>query len=108
MTKRARRSHTPAFKAKAALAAIKAEKPPAALAQRFDVPPNRTMQRRGQLVEGAAGTFGLGKTEAIRPRRQSQPELSLRLDERRRAQRLRIGRPMDSAVPQRANPVNPS
>ena len=41
MTKRARRNHAPAFKAKVALAAIKGEKTPAELAQRFDVPPNQ-------------------------------------------------------------------
>jgi transposase-like protein len=37
MTKRARRNHTSAFKAKVALAAIKGEKTLAELAQQFDV-----------------------------------------------------------------------
>jgi transposase len=36
MTRRARRNHTPAFKAKVALAAIKGEKTLAELAQFFD------------------------------------------------------------------------
>src|ERR1700722_6607358 len=40
MTKRARRNHTSAFKAKVALAAIKGEKTLAELAQQFDVHPN--------------------------------------------------------------------
>ena len=39
MTKRTRRNHTPAFKAKVALAAIKGEKTLAELAQQFDVHP---------------------------------------------------------------------
>ena len=37
MTRRTRRNHTPAFKAKVALAAIKGEKTLAELAQLFDV-----------------------------------------------------------------------
>jgi transposase-like protein len=41
MTRRARRNHTPAFKAKVALAAIKGERTLAELAQLFDVHPNQ-------------------------------------------------------------------
>jgi transposase-like protein len=67
MTKRARRNHTPAFKAKVALAAIKGEKTLAELAQQFDVHPNQITQWRGQLLEGAAGVFGREKTEAAAP-----------------------------------------
>jgi transposase len=44
MTKRSRRNHTPAFKAKVALAAIKGEKTLAELAQQFDVHPNQITQ----------------------------------------------------------------
>ena len=40
MTKRTRRNHSPAFKAKVALAAVKGEKTLAELAQQFDVHPN--------------------------------------------------------------------
>jgi transposase len=39
MAKRARRTHSPAFKAKVALAAIKGEKTLAELAQQYDVHP---------------------------------------------------------------------
>ena len=55
MTKRARRNHTPTFKAKMALAAIKGEKTLSELAQQFDVHLNQITQWRGQLLEGAAG-----------------------------------------------------
>ena len=40
MTRRARRNHTPGFKAKVAVAAIKGDKTLAELAQIFDVQPN--------------------------------------------------------------------
>ena len=58
MTKRARRNHTSAFKAKVALAAIKGEKTLAELAQQFDVHPNQIASWKTQLLEGAAGVFG--------------------------------------------------
>ena len=65
MTKRTRRNHTPAFKAKVALAAIKGERTLAELAQQFDVHPNQITQWKGQLLEGAAGIFGHGRVEAV-------------------------------------------
>jgi transposase-like protein len=59
MTKRPRRNHSPAFKAKVALAAIKGEKTLAELAEQFDVHPNQITTWRSQLLEGAAGVFGV-------------------------------------------------
>jgi transposase-like protein len=70
MTKRTRRNHSPAFKAKAALAAVKGEKTLAELAQQFDVHPNQITTWRGQLLEGAAG-FSDRKAIASRPSRRS-------------------------------------
>jgi transposase-like protein len=58
MTKRPRRNHTPAFKAKVALAALKGDRTLADLAQQFDVHPNQITQWKAQLQEGAAGVFG--------------------------------------------------
>ena len=58
MTRRPRRNHTPAFKAKVALAAVKGEKTLAELAQQFDVHPNQITSWKAQLLDGAAGVFG--------------------------------------------------
>lgn len=48
MSKRPRRNHSPAFKAKVALAAVKGEKTLAELAQQFDVHPNQIVQAGGE------------------------------------------------------------
>ena len=57
MTKRSRRNHSPAFKARVALAAVKGEKTLMELAQQFDVRANQIRQWKDQLLEGAAGVF---------------------------------------------------
>jgi transposase len=67
MSKRARRNHTPAFKAKVALAAIRGQNTVAELAQHFDVHPNQITQWKAQLQEGAAGVFGSGAGTGANP-----------------------------------------
>jgi transposase-like protein len=54
MSRRARRNHTPAFKAKVALAAVKSERTLAQLAEQFDVHPNQITSWKAQLEGGAA------------------------------------------------------
>ena len=58
MTKRSRRTHSAAFKAKVALAAVKGDKTLAELAQQFDVHPNQITTWKNPLLDGAAGVFG--------------------------------------------------
>jgi transposase len=58
MAKRARRTHSPIFKAKVALAALKGEKTLAELAQQYDVHANQITAWKAQLAEGAVGVFG--------------------------------------------------
>ncbi|MFK4496078.1 transposase [Bradyrhizobium japonicum] len=60
MSRRARRHHAPAFKAKVALAAIKGEMTLAQLAEHFDVHSNQITQWKSQLQEAAADVFGAG------------------------------------------------
>ena len=54
MSRRPRRSHTPAFKAKVALAAIKGDRTIAHIAEQFDVHPNQVTSWKAQLEGGAA------------------------------------------------------
>jgi transposase len=60
MSRRPRRNHTAAFKAKVALAAIEGEMTLAQLAEHFDVHPNQITTWKAQLQDGAADVFGPG------------------------------------------------
>ena len=68
MTRRTRRNHSPAFKAKVALAALKGDKTLAELAQQYDIHPNQITSWKAQLVNAAARVFGSGSAkEATTP-----------------------------------------
>jgi transposase-like protein len=62
MSRRTRRNHSPAFKAKVALAAVKGDATLAELSKRFDVHANQIAQWKDQLVASAANAFG-GETK---------------------------------------------
>jgi transposase-like protein len=60
MIRRPRRNHSPAFKAKVAIAAIKGDRTMAQLAEQFDVHPNQITTWKAQLEGSAADVFGSG------------------------------------------------
>jgi transposase-like protein len=64
MSRRPRRNHSPAFKAKVAIAAIKGERTVAQIADQFDVHPNQVTSWKAQLEGGAVDVFGAGNGTA--------------------------------------------
>ena len=65
MTRRRRRNHSPALKAKVALAAIRGEQTLSELAQQFDVHPNQSKQWKDQLLVRVAAVCVGGKKAAV-------------------------------------------
>ena len=70
MTKRTRRNHSPAFKAKVALAALKGEKTIAQLADQFGVHITQIGDWKEQLLSGATDLFEQGA--------RSKPEIDIK------------------------------
>ena len=64
MTRRPRRNHGAAFKARVALEAIKGEQTLSELAKRFDVHPNQIVQWKKKLLAEADEIFATGKKPA--------------------------------------------
>ena len=58
--KRKRRTHSPEFKSKVALAALKGDLTMAELVKKFDVHANQITEWKKQLLTGAADVFGKG------------------------------------------------
>ncbi len=74
MSRRPRRNHTPAFKARVALAAIKGDRTLVELAEQFDVHPNQITSWKAQLEGGAADVFGAGGNNGA-----AQPAVDVKL-----------------------------
>ena len=67
MSKRSRRNHSAAFKAKVALEAIKGQQTVIEIAERFDVHPTQVTQWKTQLLDHAAQAFGAGDEKGSQP-----------------------------------------
>lgn len=67
MSKRSRRNHSPAFKAKVALEAVKGEQTVIQLAERFGVHPTQVTQWKTQLLERAGDVFGASTEKGQQP-----------------------------------------
>ena len=86
MSKRPRRNHTPGFKAKVALAAVKGEKTLAELAQQFDVHPNQitngrpASRRRGRGVRPGGGSAAAASSVDLKSLHAKIGELTLEND----------------------------
>ena len=65
--RRPRRNHSPEFKAKVALAALKGEKTLAELSEQFDVHANQITTWKSELLEKAASVFSGGKSNEEPP-----------------------------------------
>ena len=61
--RRSRRSHSPAFKAKVALAALREDKTMAELCKEFELHPTQINDWKRQLLDGAADIFGSSARE---------------------------------------------
>ena len=66
MTRRKRRNHSSAFKAKVALAATKGDRTVADIAQQYEVHPNQVTDWKRQLLENASAVFD-GKAVSSKP-----------------------------------------
>ena len=58
-----RRKHSPAFKAKVALEALKGQETVAQLAARYEVHPGQIQAWKKALTEGASGVFSIGNDQ---------------------------------------------
>lgn len=62
--RRKRRNHSPAFKAKVALAALQGDHTLAELAEQFDIHPNQIQTWKTQLAQNADHVFDTGRSKA--------------------------------------------
>ena len=67
MSRRARRNHSPVFKAKVALAAIKGDRTIVQLSEQFDVHANQITDWKDQLVAHAVEVFERGSSGKASP-----------------------------------------
>jgi transposase len=67
MSQAKRRNHSPAFKAKVALAAVRGDQTVAELSKQFEVHSNLVAHWKNQLLKNAVGAFDGGKAAKAEP-----------------------------------------
>jgi transposase len=87
MTKN-RRKHSPLFKARVALEALKGEETIAELAGRYEVHPSQVRKWKQALAEGAAGIFG---DDQIRKKKEASRQVIILLNNFRDVHALFLG-----------------
>ncbi len=78
--RRPRRNHSPAFKARVALEALKGEKTVAEIAKQYEVHPNQVTSWKKELLDGVAVVFGGDPGESTMDREKLQ-ELHAKISE---------------------------
>ena len=81
MTRRKRRNHSPAFKAKVAMAAIRGDRTLAELAQQYDVHPNQIQDWKKRLMAEAESLFEGGGSHAASDSEGKVAELHAKIGE---------------------------
>ena len=79
MSRRPRHNHSPAFKAKVALDAIRGEKTLIELAKLHEAHPNQSADWKSQLMKKDAGVFGAEWVTADEARHDRCPSVNARL-----------------------------
>ena len=65
--RRTRRTHSPAFKARVALSALRDDRTMAELCKEFEVHASQVIDWKRQLLDGASGVFGAGGSQEAAP-----------------------------------------
>ena len=81
MTRRKRRNHSPEFKAKVAMAAIRGDKTLAELAQQYDVHANQIQDWKKRLTAEAGSLFESGASQAASDSEEKVAELHAKIGE---------------------------
>ena len=81
MTKRKRRNHSPNFKAKVAMAALRGEQTVAEIAQQYDVHPNQIQDWKKRLMSEAEQDFENGNAHASNNSEQELEKLRAKIGE---------------------------